>query len=98
MYDKDLAREILSQIFNALNTVLDRFSPVESVEEFTDSPEGMEKLDGICMQLIAVGEGLKKSIKLQIIHCCQPTQRSTGKGPRQCVILSATTILTLMRM
>lgn len=64
MYDKDLAREILSQIFNALNTVLDRFSPVESVEEFTDSPEGMEKLDGICMQLIAVGEGLKKIDKI----------------------------------
>ena len=28
MFDKDLAKEILSQILNALNTVVDRFSPI----------------------------------------------------------------------
>ncbi len=64
MFDKDLAKEILSQILNALNTVVDRFSPVETVEDFTGSPEGMEKLDGICMQLIAIGEGLKNIDKV----------------------------------
>ena len=63
MYDKDLTREILSQILNALNTVVDRFSPVKTVEDFTCSPEGMEKLDGICMQLIAIGEGLKNDLQ-----------------------------------
>jgi len=64
MYDKALAREILSQILNALNTVVDRFSPVKTVEDFTGSLEGMEKLDGICMQLIAIGEGLKNIDKV----------------------------------
>ena len=64
MYDKDLAKEILSQILKALNTVADRFSPVKAVEDLTSSPEGMEKLDGICMQLIAIGEGLKNIDKI----------------------------------
>ena len=64
MYDKALIKEILSQILNALNTVAERFSPVTSVEDFTNSPAGMEKLDGICMQLIAIGEGLKNIDKV----------------------------------
>lgn len=64
MYDKALIKEILSQILNALNTVAERFSPVTSVEDFTNSPAGMEKLDGICMQLIAIGEGLKNIDKI----------------------------------
>ena len=29
-------------------------------DDFMDSKEGQEKLDGICMKLIAVGESLKK--------------------------------------
>jgi uncharacterized protein with HEPN domain len=55
---------ILEQINDALKTVVFRFKPVESVDYFTDSPEGKEKLDGICMQLIAIGESLKKIDKL----------------------------------
>lgn len=64
MYDKDLATEILSQILKALNTVVERFSPINAVGDFTGSPDGMEKLDGICMQLIAIGEGLKNIDKV----------------------------------
>ena len=64
MYDKDLVREILSQILNALDTVIDRRSSIKTVENFTGSSEGMEKLDGICMQLIAIGEGLKNIDKI----------------------------------
>jgi hypothetical protein len=44
---------------------LRRFEPVTSVEDFTGSPSGMEKLDSICMLLIAVGEGLKNLEKIQ---------------------------------
>ncbi|NOQ31290.1 MAG: DUF86 domain-containing protein [Helicobacteraceae bacterium] len=64
MYDKELVIEILTQISNASKLVLDRFSVVTSVDYFTDSPEGMEKLDGICMQLIAIGESLKNIDKI----------------------------------
>jgi uncharacterized protein with HEPN domain len=55
---------ILNQINDALKTVQTRFKPVDKVDYFTDSPEGKEKLDGICMQLIAIGESLKKIDKL----------------------------------
>jgi uncharacterized protein with HEPN domain len=64
MYDQELVREILNQIVKAANTILDRFQPVHEVKDFTASPAGMEKLDAICMQLIAIGESLKNLDKI----------------------------------
>lgn len=64
MYDKELARELLSQILKSLDTVLERFAPVKTIEDFTNSSNGKEKLDGICMQLIAIGEALKNLDKV----------------------------------
>jgi uncharacterized protein with HEPN domain len=63
-YDRKLALEILTQISDALKKVKKRFAPINSAEEFTSSDEGMEKLDAICMQLIAVGESLKNLDKI----------------------------------
>ena len=59
MYDKELVQEILSQILISTETILNRFEPIKTVNDFTKSPEGMEKLDAICMQLITIGESLK---------------------------------------
>lgn len=59
MSDPRLALEILRQILAAANRILLRFKPVESVSFFLDSEEGLEKLDAICMQMIALGESLK---------------------------------------
>ena len=59
MYDKELVLEILRQIYQATKTILKRFELVKSTDDFTGSPEGMEKLDSICMLLIAIGEALK---------------------------------------
>jgi len=64
MYDRELALDILSQIYEASQTVLKRFKPIKSVNNFIDSPSGMEKLDSICMKLIAIGEGLKNLDKV----------------------------------
>lgn len=64
MYDKELAGEILSQILTSLDTVIERFAPVKSVEDLTQSARGKEKLDAICMQLIAIGEALKNLDKV----------------------------------
>ena len=64
MYDRDLVKEILSQTLKASDTVIYRFAPVKSLPDLTDSPAGMEKLDAICMQLIAIGEGLKNVDKI----------------------------------
>lgn len=51
MYDKELALEILTQIYQATQTVLKRFEPIKSADNFTSLDSGMEKLDAICMQL-----------------------------------------------
>ena len=37
---------------------------MDSVDYFTNTPQGMEKLDSICMQLIAIGESLKNIDKI----------------------------------
>lgn len=64
MYDLVLVQEILRQILSATEKVINRFKPVKKVAFFTDSHEGMEKLDSICMLLIAIGEGLKNIDKI----------------------------------
>jgi len=64
MYDRELALEILIQIYRSTQTILKRFELVKAVEDFTGSDAGMEKLDSICMQLIAIGEGLKNFDKV----------------------------------
>ena len=64
MYDKDLLLEVLAQTSDAVQRVIERFEPVTSVNYFTDTSEGMEKLDAICMVIIAVGESLKNIDKI----------------------------------
>lgn len=64
MFDKDLVRSILLQIAGALEKIRNRAAEVASVEYFTDLPEGMERLDGICMLLLAVGESVKSIDKV----------------------------------
>ncbi|MCP4345797.1 MAG: DUF86 domain-containing protein [Desulfobacterales bacterium] len=64
MYDKELAVEILRQIYGATQIILKRFEPIKSVEDFTSSDWGLEKLDAICMQLITIGESLKNLDKV----------------------------------
>lgn len=64
MYDKELVLEILSQISDAVDVALQRFEVVSDVSYFTDSPNGKEKLDSICMLLIAIGESLKNIDKI----------------------------------
>jgi len=59
MYDRELALEIVSQIHKATQTILRRFEALQSPGDFTDSAAGMEKLDGIFMQLISIGDDCK---------------------------------------
>ena len=56
--------EILEQVYDSARKILRRFEPIKSVNDFTDFEAGMEKLDAICMQLIAIGEALKNLDKI----------------------------------
>jgi len=67
MYDRELVIDILHQIDNAIDKILYRSTAIKFSSDFTDSPEGMEKLDSICMQLIdsaSVNEAFKSLAKL----------------------------------
>jgi uncharacterized protein with HEPN domain len=64
MHDRELVLEILEQVYDSTQKVLKRFEPIKSANDFTGSDSGMEKLDAICMQLIAIGEALKNLDKI----------------------------------
>jgi len=64
MYDLEFAREILHQILWSAETIARRFEPISSAQDFLVSDAGLEKLDAICMQLIAIGESLKNLDKV----------------------------------
>jgi uncharacterized protein with HEPN domain len=64
MSDREMVSELLQQTLGAVERIIKRFEPVDSADFFSDTSGGMEKLDAICMLLIAVGESLKRIDKL----------------------------------
>ena len=60
MYDKSLVIDIFDQIIDAVEVIVERCTFAKTQDDFLDTKEGQEKLDSICMKLIAVGESLKK--------------------------------------
>lgn len=59
MFDKGIVKEILNQVYEATQKIDRRFASIHSANDFTSSEAGMEKLDSICMLLIAIGESIK---------------------------------------
>jgi len=64
LFDKDLVLDILEQIIEAIEVVQERCAFATTQDDFCDTKEGQEKLDSICMKLIAVGESLKNIDKI----------------------------------
>lgn len=64
MYDLELVLTILSQINETLDKIKYRSENIDDASCFTDSPAGMEKLDSICMLLLAIGESIKNIDKI----------------------------------
>lgn len=60
MYDIQLAQEILLQILTAAERIRRRAKEITSPDDFISDDDGIDKLDAICMMLIAIGESLKK--------------------------------------
>lgn len=59
MYDKELAFDSLLNIESALEMIIERAAVANTPDDFLLSPEGMMRLDAICMNLIALGEAVK---------------------------------------
>ena len=64
MDEKELVLDILEQIIEAIVIVQERCAFANCQNDFMDTKEGQEKLDSICMKLIAIGESLKNIDKI----------------------------------
>ncbi len=60
MFDSSFLREQLESVLEALERIPRRFAGISRVEGFSQSDEDKDRLDAICMILIAVGEAFKK--------------------------------------
>ncbi len=64
MFDKELVDEILSQVLTAAHRIERRSKDIFEPDDFLISDAGIDKLDAICMMLIAIGENLKNLDKV----------------------------------
>jgi len=60
MSDPSLLAERLESVLEALERIPRRMADVPRAEYFAESEEGKDRLDAICMILIAVGEAFKQ--------------------------------------
>jgi uncharacterized protein with HEPN domain len=82
MFDRELVISILGQIDEALEKIKARTAHIQNAAFFTDSSEGMEKLDSVSMLLIAIGESLKNIDKITGGVFCRDTPKSTGQAQK----------------
>ena len=59
MFDKEIALDSLVKIRTVIETIVKRTASVDNPNDFLCSPDGMLRLDAICMNLIALGEAVK---------------------------------------
>ena len=59
MFDKKIVLSTLTQLINSCNLIFERFVGIESSDDFLNSKSGLLVLDSICMQLVAIGQGIK---------------------------------------
>lgn len=65
MSDKKLMLlSALDDIKNSIELILERFETIEKSDDFFDDAKGLERLDGISMRLVAIGEGFKNIDKI----------------------------------
>ena len=59
MFDHEIIIDSLHKIRSAITTIMERTAVVDNPNDFLCSPDGMMRLDAICMNLIALGEAVK---------------------------------------
>ncbi len=58
MYDQDLLQDMLLDVIEAVEKVQKRCSCVKSSDDFLKDEDSQILLDSVCMQLIAIGQGI----------------------------------------
>lgn len=64
MYDHEILADLLSKTQDCLNKIQLRVQFIDDASDLTDSSEGIERLDLLCMPLIVIGELVKKIDKI----------------------------------
>ena len=64
MFKREMALGCLKDIQKALALIEERSAIVTHVNDFLCSPEGMLRLDALCMNLMALGESVKNLDKI----------------------------------
>lgn len=59
MFDREIVMDNLRKIRKAIETIQERAAVVNDPNELLCSPNGVMRLDAICMNLIALGEAVK---------------------------------------
>ena len=59
MFDYEIVMSSLTKICKAIDTIIERTSVVDNLEDLLHSQNGMMVIDAICMNLIALGEAVK---------------------------------------
>jgi len=59
LFDKKIVLSTLTQLINSCNLISERFVGIDSSDDFLTSKSGLIVLDSICMQLVAIGQGIK---------------------------------------
>jgi uncharacterized protein with HEPN domain len=60
MSDPELVCSILNNMLTAIERIERRFKDIAEPDDFVTSDSGLDRLDGITMMLIAIGEQLKQ--------------------------------------
>ena len=64
MLNNELLIEISKQILSSIQTIERRMRTIKSSDDFLKNDRNLERLDSICMQLVALGESLKNMDKV----------------------------------
>ena len=87
MSDLELVSDILTNILVAIRRVERRFVGIETPDDFLADNHGVDRLDGIAMMLIAIGEQVKRLATMAEIDLdASYPEELTGKASKGFVI------------
>ena len=64
MLNNELLIEISKQILSSIQTIERRMRTIKASDDFLKNDRNLERLDSICMQLVALGESIKNMDKV----------------------------------
>lgn len=64
MYDKEIVIDLIEKMIDATDKIIQRTEHINAVDDFLQDDNSLILLDSLCMQLIAIGEAVKKIDKL----------------------------------